>query len=181
MPDWWEKMHSLNPRANDSWDDKDQDGFAETTVTLRHQAQELWTRTLLDELGYPMPEDQAAEASRVGLAAYAALGCAGAARVDVLIDAVGNPWVLEVNTIPGMTPTSLLPKAAQAAGIAAIEMIEEQGLLAHVDAVARENVKLVMAQIKERSPILGELIRDGKVALVGGMYDLDSGKVTFLE
>ena len=38
-----------------------------------------------------------------------------------------------------------------------------------------------MAQIKERSPILGELIRDGKVALVGGMYDLDFGKVTFLE
>ena len=52
---------------------------------------------------------------------------------------------------------------------------------AHVDAVARENVRLVMAQIKERSPIPGELVRDGKVALVGGMYDLASVKVTFLE
>jgi len=38
-----------------------------------------------------------------------------------------------------------------------------------------------MAQITERSPILGELIRDRKVVLVGGMYDLDSGKVTFHE
>lgn len=51
----------------------------------------------------------------------------------------------------------------------------------HVDAVARANVKLVMAQIKERSPILAELLRDGKIALVGGMYDLESGQVTFLE
>jgi D-alanine-D-alanine ligase len=66
----------------------------------------------------------AAEASRVGAAAYAALGCAGAARVDVLLDAEQRPWVLEVNTIPGMTPTSLLPKAALAAGIAFDELVE---------------------------------------------------------
>lgn len=50
-----------------------------------------------------------------------------------------------------------------------------------MDAVARKNVKLVMAQITERSPILGEMIRDGKVALVGGMYDLDTGQVVFFE
>lgn len=53
----------------------------------------------------------------ISLAAYRALDCAGAARVDVLLDEDGEPWVLEVNTIPGMTPTSLLPKAAAAAGI----------------------------------------------------------------
>jgi len=38
-------------------------------------------------------------------------------RVDVLLDADEVPFVLEVNTIPGMTATSLLPKAARAAGI----------------------------------------------------------------
>jgi D-alanine-D-alanine ligase len=66
----------------------------------------------------------AAEASQAGSAAYAALGCAGAARVDVLLDAEERPWVLEVNTIPGMTPTSLLPKAARAAGIDFDELVE---------------------------------------------------------
>ena len=66
----------------------------------------------------------AAEATRVGVAAYRALGCAGAARVDVLFDAEGRPWVLEVNTIPGMTPTSLLPKAAAAAGIDFDELVD---------------------------------------------------------
>lgn len=69
----------------------------------------------------------AAEASAVGRAgceAYRALGCAGAARVDVLLDAGGRPWVLEVNTIPGMTPTSLLPKAAAAAGMSFEDLVE---------------------------------------------------------
>lgn len=65
----------------------------------------------------PLTESEAARVSAAGLAAYDALGCSGAARVDVLLDASGAPWVIEVNTIPGMTPTSLLPKAAAAAGI----------------------------------------------------------------
>jgi carbonic anhydrase len=75
--------------------------------------------------------------------------------------------------------TGLLAKIKPAAD--AVPTTGDPSDYAHVDAVARENVRLVMAQIKERSPILGELIRDGKVALVGGMYDLDSGKVSFLE
>ncbi len=50
-----------------------------------------------------------------------------------------------------------------------------------VDAVAKENVLLALRQIRERSPILAELIRDGKVGLVGGLHDLDSGRVTFFE
>ncbi len=51
------------------------------------------------------------------LAAYRSLGLEVYARVDVLLDATGNPYVLEVNTIPGMTETSLLPKSAAAVGI----------------------------------------------------------------
>jgi D-alanine-D-alanine ligase len=46
-----------------------------------------------------------------------ALGCTGACRVDVLVTEGENEYVLEVNTLPGMTPTSLMPKIAAAAGI----------------------------------------------------------------
>ncbi len=49
--------------------------------------------------------------------AYRALGCRHLGRVDVILDARGTPYTLEVNTIPGFTETSLLPKAARAAGI----------------------------------------------------------------
>ncbi len=46
-----------------------------------------------------------------------ALGCTGACRVDLLVTEGENEYVLEVNTLPGMTPTSLLPKIAAEAGI----------------------------------------------------------------
>jgi D-alanine-D-alanine ligase len=46
-----------------------------------------------------------------------ALGCTGACRVDLLVTEGENEYVLEVNTLPGMTPTSLLPKIAEAAGL----------------------------------------------------------------
>jgi D-alanine-D-alanine ligase len=49
--------------------------------------------------------------------AAGALGCSGACRVDLLVTEGENEFVLEVNTLPGMTPTSLLPKIASAAGI----------------------------------------------------------------
>ncbi len=51
------------------------------------------------------------------LRAHRALGCDGATRGDMMISESGNEYVLEVNTTPGMTPTSLLPKIAHAAGI----------------------------------------------------------------
>ena len=49
--------------------------------------------------------------------AVRALGCTGACRVDLLVTEGENEYVLEVNTLPGMTPTSLLPKIAAAAGM----------------------------------------------------------------
>jgi len=51
--------------------------------------------------------------------------------------------------------------------------------LAFVDQVAKANVKLVMQQIRERSPVLREMIDNGQVGLVGGMYDLSTGEVHF--
>lgn len=51
------------------------------------------------------------------LSAHKALGCFGCSRVDIILSPDNLPYILEVNTIPGMTATSLLPKAANAAGI----------------------------------------------------------------
>ena len=57
------------------------------------------------------------------LATYRALGCSGFARVDLILDADG-PQVLEVNAIPGLTDTSLLPLAAEAAGMSFEQLVE---------------------------------------------------------
>lgn len=65
------------------------------------------------------------EAHRVGLAAHKALGCRGATRVDLILDPGLRPWVLEVNTIPGMTETSLLPKIAKQYGLDFPALVEE--------------------------------------------------------
>ena len=56
--------------------------------------------------------------------AHAALGCRGATRVDMMVSDTGNEFVLEINTVPGLTPTSLLPKIADAAGISFGELCE---------------------------------------------------------
>ena len=70
---------------------------------------------------YFCPAALSAETTRAvqdaALAAHRALGVEVYSRVDVLLDDEDRPFVLEVNTIPGMTATSLLPKAARAAGI----------------------------------------------------------------
>ncbi len=72
----------------------------------------------------PLEPGAAARSTEAAVAAYRALGCSGAARVDLRLDPDGAPWVLEVNTIPGMTPTSLLPKAARAAGMSFEDLVE---------------------------------------------------------
>ncbi len=58
------------------------------------------------------------------LRAHMALGCRGATRVDMMVSDSGNEFILEVNTVPGLTPTSLLPKIADAAGISFGELCE---------------------------------------------------------
>ena len=64
-----------------------------------------------------LPAAVLAAAEAHALAAYKALGCSGHSRPDLRIDRDGNAWVLEVNTLPGMTATSLLPKIAKRAGV----------------------------------------------------------------
>ena len=57
------------------------------------------------------------EAQSIALKAFKALGCRAVSRIDLIVDKEQQPWVLEINTIPGMTETSLLPDAARAAGL----------------------------------------------------------------
>nr|AIA17164.1 D-alanine--D-alanine ligase [uncultured bacterium] len=61
---------------------------------------------------------------RDALAVYRALGCRGVARSDFLVKADGMPVFLEINTLPGMTQTSLVPDAARAAGISFSALVE---------------------------------------------------------
>lgn len=67
----------------------------------------------------------AKRAEEAALSAHKALGCRGATRVDLIIDDNKDPYVLEVNTIPGMTETSLLPKIAKNAGLDFGDLLEE--------------------------------------------------------
>lgn len=61
----------------------------------------------------------------MALKAHLSLGCSGATRVDFMIDENNSPYILEVNTLPGMTATSLLPKIARSAGLSFNDLIEE--------------------------------------------------------
>ena len=71
-----------------------------------------------------LPETAAEDVNRIALQAYAALGCSGFARIDLILGENG-PQVLEANAVPGMTETSLLPQAAEAAGVSFDEMVEK--------------------------------------------------------
>jgi len=60
---------------------------------------------------------------RICADAYAVIGCRGWGRVDVMVDSRNQPWILEVNTVPGMTGHSLVPMAAKAAGLSFDELV----------------------------------------------------------
>lgn len=70
-------------------------------------------------------ESIAEKIQKYAVLAHQSLGCKTYSRVDFLLKENGNPVILEVNTLPGMTPTSLFPDAAKAEGITYEEMIEE--------------------------------------------------------
>lgn len=65
----------------------------------------------------PLPAALTRQIRQLAIRTYQALGCSGAARVDFRITPKGKPFVLEINTVPGMTETSLLPMAAGKAGL----------------------------------------------------------------
>jgi len=69
-----------------------------------------------------IPNEQASGIQELALRAHRALGLQVYSRVDVILSETGEPFVLEVNTIPGMTEASLLPEAAAAAGINYVDL-----------------------------------------------------------
>jgi D-alanine-D-alanine ligase len=64
-----------------------------------------------------LPDDVASRCHDLARSVYGLFGCRGFARVDLMLGADGEPTVLEANAVPGLTETSLLPQAAEAAGI----------------------------------------------------------------
>jgi D-alanine-D-alanine ligase len=72
-----------------------------------------------------LDDETTQRAQAIALEAYRVLGCYGFARIDLILDAIdGEPTVLEANAIPGLTETSLLPQAAEAAGISFAAFVE---------------------------------------------------------
>jgi len=71
----------------------------------------------------PIDSETAEQLQAVSLRAHEVLGCSGYSRVDLRLGTDGNPYVLEVNTLPGMTPISDLPRAADAAGISYKQLV----------------------------------------------------------
>ena len=81
----------------------------------------------------PLPPDADKAARDLTLAAHKALGCAGATRSDLVYDGT-DVWMLEVNTLPGMTATSLIPKIAKHAGMTYEQLVERILLTARLHA-----------------------------------------------
>ena len=77
-----------------------------------------------------IPEDKTKEIQAIGLKAFKSLGCEGYARVDFRYGEDDRFYCLEVNTLPGMTATSLVPKAAKAVGIDFPDLVERIAKLA---------------------------------------------------
>ncbi|MCS6897400.1 MAG: ATP-grasp domain-containing protein, partial [Nitrospira sp.] len=72
----------------------------------------------------PLPAQVLEHIEELGKRTFTIVGCEGAARVDFRVTPRGRPYVLEINTVPGMTETSLLPMAAAKAGIDYDRLVE---------------------------------------------------------
>ncbi len=72
----------------------------------------------------PVPAEWERRLGEAALAVFRALGLSVYARADFIVTQDGTPWFLEINTLPGMTPTSLLPQEAAAAGMGYGELCE---------------------------------------------------------
>jgi D-alanine-D-alanine ligase len=81
----------------------------------------------------PITEEETKNIQKLGLLAFKALGCRGYARIDFRMSTEGEFYFLEANTLPGMTQTSLVPKAARAAGIDFPELLDRIAKIALED------------------------------------------------
>ena len=80
-----------------------------------------------------LSEDVTSVCQETAVATFKALNCSGYARVDMIVDSEGQPFVLEVNTLPGMTDTSDLPAMAEHIGISYDQLVDRILLSAGLD------------------------------------------------
>ncbi|MGM0593547.1 MAG: D-alanine--D-alanine ligase, partial [Pseudomonadota bacterium] len=105
------------------------DGEALPVVKIEPQGEfyDYQAKYLSDDTAYLCPcglaPEKEEQLQQLALQAFAVLGCRGWGRIDILLDEAGEPAVLEANTLPGMTDHSLVPMAAQAAGIGFDELV----------------------------------------------------------
>jgi D-alanine-D-alanine ligase len=96
-------------------------------ILLKGDRYDFEARYEIGRTRFACPAELGAEEERAvteaALATYRALGCTGFARIDLILAANG-PWLLEANAIPGLTDTSLLPQAAEAAGLSFEQLVE---------------------------------------------------------
>lgn len=85
------------------------------------------------EVPAQLPAAVIERAQAAAIAAYEAIGCRGLARADFIVPSEGDPVFLEINTLPGMTATSLSPMAAGAVGVSFGELVERVLLAARTD------------------------------------------------
>lgn len=97
-----------------------------TTATGRYDYKSKYTPGLSTHIvPAQIPEDVTAEVQRLAIAAFKLCKCSGVARVDMMLSEENVPYVIEINSVPGMTETSLVPDAAKAAGIEFPELCEK--------------------------------------------------------
>lgn len=97
-----------------------------TTTTGRYDYKTKYTKGMSTHIvPAQIPEDVTAEIQKLVVAAFKVCKCSGVARVDMMLSEDNVPYVLEINSVPGMTETSLVPDAARAAGIEFPELCEK--------------------------------------------------------
>jgi len=86
-----------------------------------HQFYDYDAKYIADTTAYHCPSglvgENEAALQELALNAFHAVGASGWGRIDLIVDEAGDPWLIEANTVPGMTDHSLVPMAAKAAGI----------------------------------------------------------------
>lgn len=96
-----------------------------TTLSGRYDYESKYTKGASSHIvPAGIPEGKTREVQDLAVRTFVACGCKGVARVDLMLGEDGTPYVIEVNSVPGMTETSLVPDAARAMGIEFPELCE---------------------------------------------------------
>lgn len=97
-----------------------------TTTTGRYDYRTKYTKGMSAHIvPAQIPDELTSEVKRLAVAAFKVCKCSGVARVDMMLSEDNVPYVIEINSVPGMTETSLVPDAARAAGIEFPDLCEK--------------------------------------------------------